>query len=87
LKADIVIIAPGFNDQNYFNSDPVLFEPFQDENKVSINKTLEPFQKNFIFKYNAIGHYIYTSAYGYLYDKALRKNTSYAKIEKLRIGK
>jgi hypothetical protein len=87
LEADIVIIAPGFNDQHYFNSDSVLLDPFQDENKVSINKTLELFQKNFIFKYNAIGHYIYTNAYGYLYNKALRETTSYAKIEKLSLYK
>jgi hypothetical protein len=86
LKADIVIIAPVYNDQVFFNAHPSMFEQLY-EDKVSINQVLKPFRGNFVFQYNAIGHYIYKGAYGYLHNKALLKNTSYTENENLRLYK
>ena len=86
LKADIVIMAPVYNDQIYFNGDPTMFEQLH-ENKVSINQVLKPFRQNFIFQYNAIGHYIYKSIYGYLHDKARLENLPYTEKENLRLYK
>jgi hypothetical protein len=86
LKADIVVIAPVYNDQIFFNGDPTTFEQLY-ENKVSINQVLKTFRENFVFQYNAIGHYIYKSAYGYLHNKALIKNTPYTENQNLRLYK
>jgi hypothetical protein len=86
LKADIVIMAPVYNDQVFFNAHPSMFEQLY-EDKVSINKVLKSFRENFIFQYNAIGHYIYKGAYGYLHNRARLKKTSYTENENLRLYK
>ena len=86
LKADIVIMAPGYNDQVLFHGCPQCYGS-QFDNKVSINQVLKPFRQNFIFQYNAIGHYIYSGIYGYLHDKARMKNLPYAEKENLRLYK
>jgi hypothetical protein len=86
LKADIVIMAPVYNDQVFFNANPSMFEQLY-EDKVSINKVLKSFRENFIFQYNAIGHYIYKGAFGYLHNRALLKKTSYTENENLRLYK
>ena len=86
LKADIVIMAPVYNDQIFFHGDPTMFEQLH-ENKVSINQVLKPLRQNFIFQYNAIGHYIYSGIYGYLHDKARMEIIPYTEKENLRLYK
>jgi hypothetical protein len=86
LKADIVILAPVYNDQIFSNLFPTRFDQLYD-NKVSINQVLKPFRQNFIFQYNAIGHYIYSGLYGYLHDKARLENLPYTEKENLRLYK